>query len=166
MEEYARTFSIDILNLQEFHITDNTFEFSPYLNANYNIIINNSETRYGTACLVSFSLRYDIVRMDTNGQITGFNLPDIEFTVAHVYFPCGQKLSIKDLRQAHSGHVIHELLIYIRSSGVMLGDFNCDCSNFQSFKLSASLKTRRQTEHDNVISQLKHNTLNRIPVQT
>ena len=54
--EYIKQYSLNIINLQEAHITKHTFDTSDYISQNYDTIINNSPMQFGTCVLVSTAI--------------------------------------------------------------------------------------------------------------
>ena len=52
IENFIQCNSIDILHLQESHVEDDSFSQCKFIMSNFNIIQNNSQTKYGTASLV------------------------------------------------------------------------------------------------------------------
>ena len=56
IENFLKMYSLDILHLQETHIEENTFSQCSFILSNYEIIHNNSPTKYGTSSLIRSSL--------------------------------------------------------------------------------------------------------------
>ena len=52
IENFLKTFDVDILHLQESHFDDHTFQNCAYILTNYQFISNNIETKYGTAFII------------------------------------------------------------------------------------------------------------------
>ena len=61
-EKFMKSYDIDILHLQECHVEENTFTLCKFIMSDYNIIHNNSNTKYGTASLVKTSLAVEDVQ--------------------------------------------------------------------------------------------------------
>ena len=49
IEEFIRHNRIDILHLQESNIEENTFNDCKLITSSFNLIVNNSQNKYGTA---------------------------------------------------------------------------------------------------------------------
>ena len=63
LEELLKTIKPAIVFFQESQLQNNTFENCPYINCNYQLLINNSPTGYGTSALVNNSLKVDNVKV-------------------------------------------------------------------------------------------------------
>ena len=57
VEQFLKSYQIDILHLQEAQIRENTFEMCDFVTSNYEIIANNAFNPYGTASRVANSLQ-------------------------------------------------------------------------------------------------------------
>ena len=68
-----------MINLQESHLDDNSFENCPFITGNFMIIPNNSPSKFGTASLVRNSLSVDIVSFDANCRIILFDIENVTF---------------------------------------------------------------------------------------
>ena len=58
IQDFIKQYNVDILHMQETDINDETFNDCEYISANFNLISNNSETKYGTASLVRSDLEF------------------------------------------------------------------------------------------------------------
>ena len=67
IQDFIKLNNIDILQMQEIEIDDETFSNCDFLSSNFNLISNNSESKYGTASLIRSDLEYRNVRCDTSG---------------------------------------------------------------------------------------------------
>ena len=65
IEAFAKFNNCDIVHLQESHIEEDTFSNCDFLNSSYNIIENNSPSKYGTASLVKSELSVENIRSDS-----------------------------------------------------------------------------------------------------
>ena len=52
IQSFMQKFEIDILNLQETHVDDNTFSECNFISKNFEILRNNSSNNFGTSSLV------------------------------------------------------------------------------------------------------------------
>ena len=143
IENFLRTYRIDILNCQEINISSESFESCELINSSYNIIANNASNKYGTCCFVSNNLQPENIKFDTNGRIIVFNLENITF--GNVYLPSGNDPAIRNNRENYSAEVIPQLLLNCKPSGCIGGDWNCitdavDATKNASQKMSPSLK--------------------------
>ena len=78
---------LDILHLQECHISEDTFSKCAVISSSYNIVNNISSTKYGTASLVKNDLNVENVQFDSNGRVIVFDVCDM--TVGNIYLPSG-----------------------------------------------------------------------------
>ena len=79
IENFIQTYDLDILHLQECHIEENTFSLCKYIMSTFNIIPNNSNSKYGTASLVKVSLPIEDVILHQSGRIILFNIGEATF---------------------------------------------------------------------------------------
>ena len=68
---------LDVLNLQEIHICDDSFSDSNSISSSFNIISNNAPSKYGTASIISSDLVPESVFLDSNGRAIVFNIGPI-----------------------------------------------------------------------------------------
>ena len=140
---------IDILHLQESHVEDNTFIDCNYISANYDIIVNNSVNKFGTASLVKSDLDVKNVSMDQEGRVIIFDVGEY-FTCGNFYLPCGSDRVAKAKREKYCAETIPNLLVNHREVGICGGDFNCitlksDATRNAEVKMSASLQSLLST---------------------
>ena len=69
IEAFAKYNHCDIVHLQGAHIEDETFSTCDCICFSYNIIQNNSITKYGTASLVKTELCAEDIRCDSEGRV-------------------------------------------------------------------------------------------------
>ena len=74
IEDFIRNNRIDILHLQESNINDETFSNCSFISSGYNLIVNNSRNKYGTASLVKNELEIENIAMDSEGRIIIFEV--------------------------------------------------------------------------------------------
>ena len=74
IETFLQKNDIDILHLQEINIVDDTFRNCNFINSSYNILHNNSPTKYGTASLVRSELSPKNIRLDLEGRVIVFDI--------------------------------------------------------------------------------------------
>ena len=64
IEEFIRHNRIDILHLQESNIEENTFNDCKLITSSFNLIVNNSQNKYGIASLVKNEFQAENVTME------------------------------------------------------------------------------------------------------
>ena len=85
--------------MQECHITEETFVQCPHICNNYNLLINNSKTKYGMASLVKSDLDVSNVATDENGRVIVFDVAN--HTQANMYLPAGSDAENKNKREEY-----------------------------------------------------------------
>ena len=143
IEHFVKENNIDILNLQETNIENDTFSECNYLTSNYRIIVNNSQNKYGTASLVKNEFDVKNIAMDKEGRIIIFEVGDITFGNMYIY--SGTDSTSRGKRENYFSEVIPQLLINQREFGIIGGDFNCitekeDATHHPEAKTSPALK--------------------------
>ena len=143
IEEFLKSYKIDILHLQETFIDDNTFSECSYISSNFITIQNNSHNNFGTASLVRSDLQAENIILHESGRIILFNIGDITF--GNVYLPSGTDGHSRASRESFSSNIIPNLLINSRSDGIVGGEWNCiidkeDCTRYPEAKMSPCLK--------------------------
>ena len=143
VENFIKCNNIDILHLQESHLEDETFSNCEFIMSNFTIIKNNSQSKYGTACLVKSSLSAEDIILHHSGRIILFNVGGVTF--GNVYLPSGSDGLSRSSRENFCGEIIPNLLINSKQSGIIGGDWNNiiskeDCTRHPDSKLSPCLK--------------------------
>ena len=143
IEHFIKVNSIDILHLQESHIEDNTFSQCKFISSNFNIIQNNSPSKYGTASLVKSSLSAADIILHHSGRIILFNVGEVTF--GNFYLPSGTDGPSRTSRENYCGDIIPNLMINSKTSGIVGGDWNNiisknDCTRYPEAKMSPCLK--------------------------
>ena len=87
LEELLKSQKFAVIFFQESHIQDTTFENCPFIKSNYQLLINNSSTGYGTSALVNNSLKIENVKALPGGRILYFEINKTSFV--NVYLPSG-----------------------------------------------------------------------------
>ena len=142
IESFVVKEKIDVLHLQEINICDDSFSTCDILSSTYNIISNNSPTKYGTASLVKTDFIPENILLDSNGRVIIFNIGSV--TLANLYLPSGTDNISRSGREQYCSETIPKLLLNRLDSGCIGGDFNCiidkaDCTNNPASKMSPSL---------------------------
>ena len=142
IESFLVKHKLDVLNLQEINIIDDSFSNSDTISCSYNIISNNSPTKYGTASLVKSDFLPENVLLDSMGRAIVFNIGSL--TLGNLYLPSGTDSTSKSSREQYLSETIPKLLLNRQDSGCMGGDLNCIsdkayCIHNPAFKLSPSL---------------------------
>ena len=143
IENFIKSYKVDILNCQEINISDETFSTCNLISSQYDIISNNAENKYGTCCLVSNNLVAENIKCDTNGREIAFNIGQITF--CNVYLPSGNDPVMRNSRETYSAEIIPQVLINSKDLGCVGGDWNSiidekDATKNPSSKKSNSLK--------------------------
>ena len=50
IENFIKSYKIDILNCQEINISEDSFSNCTFITSSYDIITNNAQNKYGTCC--------------------------------------------------------------------------------------------------------------------
>ena len=87
LEELLKTIKPAVIFFQESQLQNNSFENCPFINCNYQLLINNSPTGYGTGALINNSLKVDNVKALPGGRILYFEIHKTSFV--NVYLPSG-----------------------------------------------------------------------------
>ena len=129
--------------MQEVHINEETFSQCSFIQNNYNILSNNSRSKYSTASLVKTDLDITNVATDDNGRVILFDIAD--HTQVNLYLPAGSDAESKNKREEYFSLILPQLLQNRKKCGVAGGDFNCivdaiDSSNNPEQKISKGLK--------------------------
>ena len=74
LEELLKSRKFAVIFFQESNIQDTTFENCPFIKSNYQILINNSATGYGTSALINNSLKIENVKALPGGRILYFEI--------------------------------------------------------------------------------------------
>ena len=139
IENFIKSYKIDILNCQEINMDENSFKKCSFISSSYTSIINNAENKYGTCCFVSNNLDFQNVKLDTNGRVIAFDIEDITF--CNVYLPSGTDSAMKKERENYLAEVLPQILINSKDYGCTGGDWNCIAGHKKaSSKISNSLK--------------------------
>ena len=133
---------LDILNLQEIHISEDSFSTCSNICNSFNILSNNSITKYGTASIITSDLQPENVRLDSNGRAIIFDIGP--YTIGNLYMPSGTDAGSKSRRENYFSEIIPQLLIDRQDVGIIGGDMNCilekiDCTHHPASKMSPSL---------------------------
>ena len=148
IESFILNQKIDVLNLQEINICDDSFSHCDIISSSYNIISNNSPTKYGTACLIKSDITPENIQLDSSGRAIVFNISNL--TLANLYLPSGNDSISKTNRENYFSETIPQLLTNRLDSGCIGGDFNCitdklDCTYKHAVKMSPSLSSMTKT---------------------
>ena len=141
LDELLKTQKVAIIFFQESHILDQTFENCPFIKSNFQLLINNSETGYGTSALIHNSLKIENVRTLPGGRILYFEINKTSFV--NVYLPSGT--AGKAEREAILADSLPNLLLDSCKTGIIGGDWNCidsvkEATHLASFKVSLVLQ--------------------------
>ena len=134
---------IDILHLQEINIDEDSFRYCNFISSCYNIISNNSPTKYGTASLIKSDLSAENIVCDTEGRVLIFDIGNI--TLGNLYLPSGTDAKSRAGREQYCAETLPRLLTHAKSTGCIGGDLNCitdkkDATKHPEAKIFPSLK--------------------------
>ena len=87
IENFIKDYKIDILNLQEVNIEEDTFSECHFISSNFKILQNNSENIYGTASLVKNEFDVENIYMYREGRVLIFEVGGI--TCGNLYIQSG-----------------------------------------------------------------------------
>ena len=141
LEELLKTIKPAVIFFQESQLQNNSFENCPFINCNYQLLINNSPTGYGTGALINNSLKVDNVKALPGGRILYFEIQKTSFV--NVYLPSGT--AGKGDREHILSNSLPNLLLDSCKNGIIGGDWNCidhprDASHNASSKVSPLLQ--------------------------
>ena len=148
IESFILQQKLDVLHLQEINICDESFSNSNVLSSSYNIISNNSPTKYGTASIIRSDFIPENIQLDSNGRAIIFNIGQI--TLANLYLPSGTDAMSRSSREQYFSETIPQLLLNRMESGCIGGDMNCiinkmDSTHHPASKMSPSLSRMIKT---------------------
>ena len=143
IENFIRENKIDILHLQESNIEDDTFSECSLITSSYNIIVNNSQSKYGTASLIKNEFEVENVAMDKEGRVIIFEVGGV--TCGNLYIHSGTDSVARGKRENYFSEVVPQLLINHRQHGFVGGDLNsitekADATHNPESKISPSMK--------------------------
>ena len=78
---------LDIVHLQECQIDSDTFQCCEFISQNFQIIKNNADNGYGTACIIRNNIQIEKVKVIPGGRIISFNVGKTTFI--NMYLPSG-----------------------------------------------------------------------------
>ena len=143
IEQFLKTYNIDILNCQEINVDSESFQSCNFINSSYDIISNNASNKYGTCSFVTSTLQPVNIKFDTNGRIIIFDINSITF--GNVYLPSGNDPAMRNARENYAAETIPQLLTNSQDCGCIGGDWNSiihesDATKNAANKMSPSLK--------------------------
>ena len=144
LTDFIKQYSLNIVNLQETHISEDTFSDCEYITQNFDIIYNNAPSKFGTAVLVSTAIKYSNVKMDQSGHVIVYNLQELNITGANIYLQCGASTEAKNSREEYSARIMPQLLLERSQNTYIGGDWNnivlkSDCTRHPDNKMSPAL---------------------------
>ena len=137
IESFLISHSLDVLHLQEIHISEDSFSSCDRICSSYIIISNNAASKYGTASIIKSHLIPENILMDTNGRAVVFNIGNL--TLANLYLPSGTDSLSRSQRENYFSETIPQLLLNRQDCGIVGGDMNCitrnqDCTHYPESK--------------------------------
>ena len=142
LQETVKRLKCDIVQLQETHIEEDTFQNCDFIKNNFTVISNNSTTGYGTSSLIRNELKAENIIFDTEGRVIVFDINNI--TYCNVYMNAGTDNTSRASRENYFSAIIPNLLVNRCRNGYAGGDWNCiidkkDATNHENVKMSPSL---------------------------
>ena len=143
VEDFLCRNNIDILNIQEINIEEETFSQCSFISSNYHVIRNNALNKYGTASIVRSEFYPENIKLDTNGRGIFFDISGLTF--GNIYLPSGTDALSRSGRETFCSETLPGLLVNCKEAGIIGGDFNCitkaeDTTHNSEAKMSPSLK--------------------------
>ena len=143
IEAFAKYNNCDIVHLQEAQIEEETFSNCEFITSSYNIIPNNSPSKYGTASLVRSELTVENLRFDSEGRVIVFDIGD--FSTANIYLHSGTDSVSRTGREHYCCEILPQLLMNSKVTGCAGGDLNCivdkrDATHNPEAKMSKTLQ--------------------------
>ena len=117
IEDLMIEYNIDIANLSEIHVDDDTFSDCNYINSSFSIVVNNAENRYGTASIVKNNLPLSNIKFDNDGRAIVFDICD-SLTIWNTYLSSGNNQLANQSREEYCGLILPQLLLHRREAGV------------------------------------------------
>ena len=115
IEQFLKTYKLDIINFQAINIDSDSFEQCHFINSSYQMVSNNARNKYGTASFISSSLQPDNIKFDTNGRVITFDIGN--FTFGNVYLSSGNDPSMRNIRENYAAETIPQLLTNCKDTG-------------------------------------------------
>ena len=109
IESFIVRNKIDVLHLQEINITEDSFSTCNVISSSYNLLSNNSPTKYGTASIIRSDFTPENILLDSTGRAIVFNIGDM--TLANLYLPSGTDSTSRYSREQHFSEIIPKLLL-------------------------------------------------------
>ena len=109
IESFITQQKLDVLHLQEINICEDSFSNCNVISSSFNIICNNSPSKYGTASLVKSDFIPENILLDTKGRAIVFNIGQI--TLANLYLPSGTDATARSSREQYFSETIPQLLL-------------------------------------------------------
>ena len=124
LTDFIKQYKLDIINIQETNLSNDTFADSAFISRNFNLIYNNVMNKYGTAVLISTDIQYSNVKMDSKGRVIVYDLDELEITGANIYMQCGSTAENKNCCEEYSSKILPELLLERKNCNFIGGDWN------------------------------------------
>ena len=140
IENFIKSYKIDILNCQEINILPDSFYSCENIKSSFNIIANNAQNKYGTCSLVSNIFNVENIKTDINGRVITFDIENMTF--CNVYMPSGSDPIMKNSRENYSAETIPQLLLNCKEFGCVGGDWNCVIDNKDVTKNAAQKQSK------------------------
>ena len=64
IENFLKSYKIDVLHCQEINISQDSFNSCDHINSAYNILSNNAQNKYGTCSIVSNQYNVENLKTD------------------------------------------------------------------------------------------------------
>ena len=130
IESFIIQQKLDVLHLQEINICEDSFSNCNVVSSSYNIISNNSPSKYGTASIVKSDFKPENILLDSSGRAIIFNIGQI--TLGNLYLPSGTDGLSRSSREHYFSETIPQLLLNRLDTGCIGGDMNCITNKIDS----------------------------------
>ena len=140
IEQFLKSYKIDILNCQEINISEDSFTNCDHITSSYNILSNNAANKYGTCCFVSNEYCTENVKTDTSGRLITFDIENTTF--CNVYLHSGSDHVMRSGRENYAAEIIPQLMINCKEHGCVGGDWNCIIDTKDATKNAAKKQSK------------------------
>ena len=127
IESFLIKEKLDVLNLQEINMCEDSFSNCDQICSSFNIISNNAASKYGTASIIKSDYTPENILMDTKGRAIVFNIGPL--SLGNLYLPSGTDGASRAQRENYFAETIPQLLLNRLGAGLIGGDMNCITHN-------------------------------------
>ena len=95
IEHFIQTHKLDIINLQETYINEDSFSKCPYIANNFQLLHINNPSKYGVCSLIRKDIEISKEILHPSGRVLIFDA--LGCTFANVYLPSGNDTITKNV---------------------------------------------------------------------